>query len=402
MNKKSPGLSVMFQSLLYITISNMIVTSYSPMDKMIKDHFAISATMVGLLTSMAYIGLIAISPFVGFFVDHLGSFKAIKIGMFIMALGATVVSTSSVFPQFMAGYFLIGLGFGIMTPATNNAVMKTYYPHHATPMGVKQAGLSIGGALTIIILPIIFIDFDFYAPFIFLAIMAFILAIVTKSEPKGKSGSVDLKSYFRELKGTIHNRRFLVTNGLMAVMYWSQMSILTFSVLFAVSIGYGLFQAESLLVTILIGSFFGRVFWSWLSSRILLGSRAYSLSMVMIISSAMFIVFSLQSHNFPLSVAIFFFLGFTAIGWNGVYITVISEIAPMKLIGMYSAMGLLIISIGAIIGSPLSGAIDDLTGSYAHIWQVLAIAVFISAIMLAIYSRHVVRNKNKTRVPASS
>lgn len=377
----------MLQSLLYIAIGNMVETSYSPLDKIIKEHFLVDAATVGLLTSIIFIGLATVAPFVGFFVDHLGSFRAIKIGFLIMAIGSTISAISQSYLIFALGYLAIGAGYGIMTPATNNAVMNEYYPHHATPMGIKQSGVPIGASTSAFILPLIFLHFNFYAPFIFLAAISIFFAIVTKGESPEKSNTTDVKSYLKELKGTLKNRRFITVNLFVAVMSWGQQSLLTFAVLFAISLGYGLFQAEGLLASTLVGSLVGRIFWSWVSTKIFKEKRIYSLIMVMFLAALMFFIYSLQVHFLILSIVIFFFIGMTAIGWNGVYIIVISETAPRRQIGMYSAMGLLLISMGTILGTPLSGTIVDFSLSYVPVWQFLSLVIFLATLVLLFYSR---------------
>lgn len=398
MDKRTVGLGVMFQSLLYVTVGNIVETSYSPLDKIIKDHFLASAAAVGLLTSIIFIGLAGVAPFVGFFVDHLGSFRAIKIGFLIMAAGSTISAVSSSYTIFAMGFLFIGAGYGILTPATNNAVMNTYFPNHATPMGIKQSGVPIGASVSAIILPLLFLHFNFYAPFIFLALVSILFALITRGEPVEKTHKTDIRSYMKELKGTFRNRRFLIVNVLVAVMSWGQQALLTFAVLFAISLGYGLFQAEGLLASILIGSLTGRIFWSWLSSRIFTERRIYSLIMVMFIAALMFFIYSLQFHFLLLSIPVFFFTGFTAIGWNGVYITVISETAPKRQIGMYSAIGLLVISVGTIIGTPLSGIIVDASFSYIPVWRYLSVAMALVALVLLMYSRTF--QKAPTTLPA--
>ena len=394
MSAKSYGFGVMLQSLLFITVGNIIETSYSPLDKIIKGHFLVDATLVGFLTSIIFIGLALISPFVGFLVDHLGSFRAIKIGFLIMASGATISAISPNYSMFAVGFLAIGSGYGIITPATNSAVMKAYFPYHATPMGIKQSGVPIGASVSAIILPLIFLRFNFYAPFIFLAAISFLFSIFIKGEKVDQKSPVLLRTYLKEIGTTMFNMRFLVTNVLVAVMSWGQQTLLTFAVLYNISLGYTLFTAEGLLAFILIGSLFGRIFWSWISSKIFKEMRIYSLVIVMIFSSLMFFVYAVRIHEIFYSIMISFLIGMTAIGWNGVYITVISETAPKRSIGMYSAMGLLLISIGAIVGTPLSGYIEDLTLNYSVVWDYLGVSILVSSLLLLFFFSRLFRKKN--------
>ncbi len=385
----------MFQSLLFISVGNLIEASYSPLDKIIKDHFLIDSAMVGLLTSIIFIGLATVSPFVGYFVDHLGSFRAIKIAFLVMAIGSTLATLAPNFYVFVAGFYAIGLGYGLVTPATNNAVMKTYYPYHATPMGIKQSGVPIGASTAAILLPLISIRYGFFAPFIILAVIAFIFFVFIKGEKHENTNPIDFKGYLKEIRGAFGNGRFIAINVLVAAMSWGQQSLLTYAVLFTSSIGFKLFTAEILLASILVGSFIGRIFWSSMSSRLFPNRRVLSLITVMLLSSLFFFIYSFLTLDFYLAIVMSFLLGLTAIGWNGVYITVISEIAPKGKIGLYSGLGLLIISFGTILGTPFSGYISDYTHNYSTIWQILAAGIFVVSIILFILSRKILEGREK-------
>ena len=386
---------MLFQSLLFISVGNLIEASYSPLDKIIKDHFLIDSAMVGLLTSIIFIGLATVSPFVGYFVDHLGSFRAIKIAFLVMAIGSTLATLAPNFYVFVAGFYAIGLGYGLVTPATNNAVMKTYYPYHATPMGIKQSGVPIGASTAAILLPLISIRYGFFAPFIILAVIAFIFFVFIKGEKHENTNPIDFKGYLKEITGAFGNGRFIAINVLVAAMSWGQQSLLTYAVLFTSSIGFKLFTAEILLASILVGSFIGRIFWSSMSSRLFPNRRVLSLITVMLLSSLFFFIYSFLTLDFYLAIVMSFLLGLTAIGWNGVYITVISEIAPKGKIGLYSGLGLLIISFGTILGTPFSGYISDYTHNYSTIWQILAAGIFVVSIILFILSRKILEGREK-------
>jgi predicted MFS family arabinose efflux permease len=388
----------MIQSLIFIAVGNVVEASYSPLDSIVKQHFLIDSAMVGLLTSFIFIGLATVSPFVGYFVDHLGSFRAIKIAFLLMAIGSTIATVAPNFYIFILGYYCIGLGYGLITPGTNSAVMKSYYPHHATPMGIKQSGVPIGAATATILLPLLAIHFGFDAPFVVLSIIAIIFFISIRGEKKETVTKTTLREYVHEIHGALTDGRFLVINILVAFMSWGQQSLLTYSVLFVVSVGFGLFKAEISLASILVGSFFGRILWAYLSNRIFKSRRIYSLVMVMMLSSIFFFIYSFLILNFILAIVLSFLVGLTAIGWNGVYITVVSEIAPKGKVGLYSGLGLLIISLGTIIGTPISGFFEDTTRLYSTMWIALSGGIFIASIILLILSKSLLieRNQNLT------
>lgn len=53
------------------------------------------------------------------------------------------------------------------------------------------------------------------------------------------------------------------------------------------------------------------------------------------------------------------FVGITTISWNGVFVSMTSEIAPPGKVGMFRGIVILTISSVAISGTPISGMIID-------------------------------------------
>ena len=76
-------------------------------------------------------------------------------------------------------------------------------------------------------------------------------------------------------------------------------------------------------------------------------------------------------------------IGFTAVAWNSNYVTLISEIAPKGSVGTYSGTSMTIISMGSIVGTPLSGYLVDATGGeFSIMWMFLGSVLMIVALIL--------------------
>ena len=136
MQYNKPLLPVSVQSFLFLMMGNMTDSSYSPMNQFIKNRYLLTSAEIGLITSAIFLGSMAVSVISGYFVDRLGNRSALRIAFLLMALGATVVATSSLYVTVIAGYFIIGFGYGIVTPSTNSEVIKHYYPHHANAISI--------------------------------------------------------------------------------------------------------------------------------------------------------------------------------------------------------------------------------------------------------------------------
>lgn len=67
--------------------------------------------------------------------------------------------------------------------------------------------------------------------------------------------------------------------------------------------------------------------------------------------------------------------GFTGVGWNGVFVTMLSEIAGKDQAGTAVGIGLTLLQIGVLTITPTFGFIVDLSGSYDVSWIGLSLLV---------------------------
>jgi cyanate permease len=84
-------------------------------------------------------------------------------------------------------------------------------------------------------------------------------------------------------------------------------------------------------------------------------------------------------------------IGLCSIGWNGVYMALITEPATQGGLGRATGRGLTAIYAGSAVVPPLLGAIKDLSDSWPAAWGVATGAVLLASAVLAGSSRRVVR-----------
>ncbi|AKA48706.1 hypothetical protein IX51_05885 [uncultured archaeon] len=388
--KGKPGkLPVVVQMLLFMTLGNFSNSSYSPLAPFIKNSFLLTSAEVGLITSVIFMGAITVSLFSGFLVDRLGPYTAIKISFAIIASGAVIIFLGHTYSVLIGGYYAIGFGYGIITPASNSLMMKEYYPDHATRMGVKQSGVPLGAAFSAAILPIIALNFTLRGSYLILIIMALAIAIVLPWERRKESGQRIGKGYIKDLLSAGRSRPLLAVAVAVVFLSWGQQTLLTFFVLFEESKGIPIIFAEALLIVLLAGSVFGRMFWAYVSDRVFRKNRVHTLSLIMAIAGLVFVMFNLNGSNYALAVAFSFIIGMNAVGWNSTYVTVISEIAPRAKVGLFSGVSLMLTGMGTIIGTPVSGVIRDMF-SFMEMWTVLGSALMVmSMVFLFVGSKYV-------------
>nr|WP_290704403.1 hypothetical protein [Ferroplasma sp. Type II] len=155
------------------------------------------------------------------------------------------------------------------------------------------------------------------------------------------SGSIFLRCSRPERAG------YLLIIGFSALfLSWSQQSVMTYDVLYFQKIKFGTIIAESFLITVLISAIFGRILWTRLGNIIFRENHMATFSIIMFSTALVLLAFPHFSSYIYYAYIFSVLIGFTAISWNGVFVSIISEIAPPGRVGMFSGMGILIISLG--------------------------------------------------------
>lgn len=369
-------------------MGNFTHSSYAPLAHFIKGSFLLNEAAVGLITSATFAGSMAISLVSGLIVDNLGPKKTVKISYGILSVGALLAYFSSTYYLLVAAYFLIGLGYGMVTPATNSSIMEEYYPNHTSPMGIKQSGVPMGTILATIALPLIAFHYSLRYSFLFLFVVTAIIGLFIKGE-KNYQGSIGKnQNVFSHVREILRDRTLIFLSVLIAFLSWGQQAVFTYFVLFIGSRNFYVLVAENLFIVLLVGSVLGRMLWPPITQRLFGGHRIKNFSLIIVFIGLSFIVLPFVTYSLTETVIMAAILGFTAVAWNSNYVTLISEIAPRGNVGTYSGISMMIISFGSILGTPISGYIVDVTGSFRDMWIILGICLtVISTVFLVVGTR---------------
>lgn len=385
--------------LLFMTLGNFSDASYSPLAPFIQNGFLLTSAEVGLITSVIFLGSMTVSFFSGILVDRLGPYTAIKFSFAVIGMGALIIFLGHSYAILIAGYFSIGFGYALITPATNSVTMTEYYPEHSPRMGIKQSGVPLGLALSAAVLPVIAINFGFKSSYFLLIVVALALAAVIPREKLQATPRSIGSGYLRDLVSAGKSRSILAVATGVIFLSWGQQTLLTFFVIFEKYNGVPILSAEVLLIILLAGSVFGRLFWAYLSDRLFLRNRVKTLSLIMAIAGLLFIMLDFRPGYYPLAIPLAFFTGMNAMGWNSTYVTVISEIAPRTKVGLFTGVSLILTGMGTIIGTPIAGIILDST-SFLEMWTVLGSSLIIMSLVFFFVGRKFVRSGYSISSPA--
>lgn len=381
------------QIMILQLLANFTNNSYSPLSVFIKGAFDLSSFELGLITSSVFAGSLLAANFGGMLVDRLGSKAALRISFFLLSAGSLIAFTAQSYLVVVAGYAIIGFGYGIVTPATNSAIIEIYYPKHAVPMGIKQAGVPLGALLATLVLPLIAIHFSLKYAFLALVLVAFVIALVTRGSWDNQKHERTKLEIGKTMLKALKNRNLVTVSVVAIFLALGQQAIFTFLVVFMKFRGYDVLFSEVVLGLMLIGSTIGRVVWPFLSQSLFKGKQVNVLLTIVILSGLMLMSVPLDATRWYLALIGSFFLGFTSVSWNSTFVTIISEEAPRERVGAYSGVSLSIMYMGVIIGIPLYGYIIDVT-TYVNMWLIGGSLTLIAALLLSIHRVILSRRKS--------
>lgn len=387
----------LFEIIILQVMGNFTNSSYAPLTIFIRNDFLLNEAALGLITSAAFAGSMAVSLISGMVVDRLGPHRTMKISYGFLSLGSLTAFLAHTYPLLILAYFIIGLGYGMVTPATNATIMDKYYPNHSSPMGFKQSGVPMGTILAAIALPVVALDYSLRTAFLVLFVVTAAIALIIRGEKSYSTRKDGSKGAVNDIREVFHSRTLMFVSLITAFLSWGQQSIFTYYVQY-MHFGLGFYKllAEYLFIVLLVGSVAGRILWPYFTQRLFGGHRLFNYAFIIVLTGVAFIVLPHFTGSVVVAGIMSAIMGFTAIAWNSNYVTLISEIAPKGKVGLYSGTSMMMISFGSIIGTPLSGYLIDVTGgNYGDMWLTLGITMIVlSAVIFAVAKRFMPENNS--------
>jgi MFS family permease len=367
----------------------MALLTLPAMAPKVADAVGISAVYIGLYIAVAYAGAMAASLASGTAVARFGSIRVSQVSLLICAAGLALCAVPAV-PAIGVGAFLVGLGYGPITPASSHLLARTTPAHRMSLVfSVKQTGVPVGGALAGAIVPSLQAVAGWQAALLAVAAANVLCAIVAQPlrrefdadrNPARRLAIAHLLEPVRLVLSVPALRMLAACSFLFSI---AQLSLTTYLVTYLTdSLAYGLIAAGFVLSISQLGAVFGRVLWGYASDRWFGARRTLAgLAALMALSSLATAAFH-QSWPGILVIAVLFVFGASAIGWNGVYLAEVARQAPEGQAGVATGGTLAITFMGVVLGPPVFGALSGLFGSYRGGFAALAIPLALCAVAL--------------------
>ena len=226
--------------LLAQLVMSMGVYAWGPLAPFIMGEYGVNRAKFGLLSSVMYATIVIVAFPSGFMVDKLGARIMLILSLLFMGLPFCFIPSAKTFPYLVVLVALSGIGYGGINQVSMKGIML-WFPKRsrASAMGIKQTGVTLGGALAAIFLPIIAIGSNWKLSMLIVGasmiVTAFASIILYREKPKRVTEIVQTGA---EIAGngsftkSISNPIFIILVIILPFLAFSQSSLATFFVLY--------------------------------------------------------------------------------------------------------------------------------------------------------------------------
>lgn len=329
----------------------------------ITSGMGLPTSAVGVYIALVYLGAMVASVGGSHFVTHLGAIRTSQIALLACAAGLAAVATGQVLLA-VPGAFVLGLGYGPITPASSQILARATPPHRmGLVFSVKQTGVPLGGVLAGLAVPPLTLATAW--PLALLATALLTLACAALAQPLRTALDSDrspggtwpgLAAFLRPVR-MVWQARELRTLALCSFVFSAVQVCLT---AYAVSwltadLGWALVAAGVALAVSQTAGVAGRVLWGWIADRGP-GARRMLIALSLVMMACALVAPWLGRHSpTPWVLAALALFGGTAIGWNGVYLAAVARLAPSGQAGTATGGTLAYTYLGVVLGPPLFG-----------------------------------------------
>jgi MFS family permease len=338
----------------------------------VKHDLALSATAAGAIVAALGLGRIIGFYAAGRAVDTRGERRVLFAGA--VGSGACVaIAAAFHYGGMLVVLTVAGLFLATATPAGGKLVFGSFPDHRrGLAMGIRQAGVPIGGLAAAIMLPFVAQSFGWRPGFVLAGIVS-IAGGFAAVALAGRGPRVTAAERRRSPRGSIRpflHREFLLITMWACVLVGCQYALLTF---FAVDAhgraDISLARAASLIIVLQIGGIVGRLGWGQLADRFPRLRARWLFALLSLVGAACTATLALTSTgNLVFLAVIGLIAGLSINGWQGIWISRLTELAGIERAGTATGFSLTFLGVALTLSTPVYGAIADASGSLRASW----------------------------------
>lgn len=347
----------------------------------------LSTFQVGLLMSAAQLVPLVGLLVAGELLDRWGERAVVGVGTLTVAAALLAGATAPGYGWLLAALLVVGAGYSTAQPGGSKSVAGWFGPsQRGLAMGIRQAGLPVGGALAAACLPLVAEHWGWHSTLLVGGLVALAGALAflalyrrpassTLREADSTGPPAAPSRRLALLSDPAMVRTAVAGTALISVQY----GVLILTVLHLHTIGVPLATgAVLLLVAQLLGAT-GRITLAAMSDRTHRGR--FSVVRGCLLASAVGIVALAQlPASAPVWVLVLAvgWLGFFGFGWYGAWVAHVAESAPADRTGFSLGLAMALNQVAVVVVPPALGLIADRTGDFKASWACLALVALVA------------------------
>ncbi|WP_433246157.1 MFS transporter [Streptosporangium sp. CA-135522] len=380
--------------------SGFFVQGIGAMGIHLQRDLSLSTAQLGLLLSAAQLVPLVGLLVAGELLDRYNERWVVGVGACVVAVSLGVGSVVQGYASLLLVLLIVGAGYSTVQPGGSKSVASWFdASQRGLAMGIRQAGLPLGGVLAAAVLPVLAAALGWRVTLTAGALVALLGAVAFMCfyrRPPAQSHPWDSASHYSEPRASLASwfgarLRMLrepsmvkiILSGMSLVSVHSGVGVLTVLYLHEVTAVEAGPAALVLVATQGAGAV-GRICLAAWSDRSGSGRYVCVLACMVAVTVGMLALITPLGHSPAAACLLFIWLGFFGIGWYGPWVAHVAESAPPGRTGFALGLAMAVSQIAVVLAPPVLGLLKDLTGSFAPAWGLLAA---MTAIALAVTAR---------------
>ena len=352
---------------MVVAMSNIVLSTIAPK---VAESLGVAPVLVGYHVGLTFGAAAVASIYGGIVVLRLGAARTTQLSMVSSVIGVALLALPHV-GYVALGSLFIGTGMGFASPAASYLLVKhTSADRRNLLFSIKQTGVPLGGVIIALTAPILAVTVGWRWSLAMIATVGVATLLITERarvawdsdhRPVGSLRSTPFGGV-----PLVWRQKALRWVALAAVLFSSvQRILLSFTVVYLVAAGgYGLVEAGIMLSVAQVGGATSRIPWGWLADRLRSGLAVLTLICVIMIVSSIALILLEASWPRPLVYLLFFLLGASCVGWNGIVHAECARLSPAGMISLAAGGMSFFVFGGVMFGPPVFAAAYGMIGSY--------------------------------------
>lgn len=362
---------------MVVAMSNIVLSTIAPK---VAESLGVAPVWVGYHVGLTFGAAAVASVYGGIVVLRLGAALTTQLSMVFSVLGLALFALPHV--GFIAlGSVAVGVGMGFASPAASYLLVKHTSPDRRNLLfSIKQTGVPLGGVIIALTAPVLAVTVGWRWSLAMIAALGVATLLITERARVSWDSDLRPAGSLRSAPfggvPLVWRQKALRWVALAAVLFSSiQRILLSFTVIYLVAEGgYGLVEAGIMLSVAQVGGATSRIPWGWLADRLRSGLAVLTLICAIMIVSSIALILLEASWPRPLVYLLFFLLGASCVGWNGIVHAECARLSPPGMISLAAGGMSFFVFGGVMMGPPVFAVAHGLIGSYSGTFWLMVVA----------------------------